>query len=807
MHQQRASTSAVSTRLAKLVFSLTMAASLLACGGGDGGKPAAAVNMPPPSTAAGLQSGVLTGTTATGAAWVGALVSVKDANGQVFLAAAPTDAQGSYRVNLTKAQAPYLIQARSSSPGNPVTLYSLATADDLNRTINISQLSNLLVANLAGGDPNLAWGTSQHKGITRGQVDTALANLQAKLRPLLETSGVDMASVLRTAFAPDHTGTDLLLDLLVVNIDHGSGVAEITNTLGGDTVRDLLNPQGADDSAQLPVRDPEAVRELFAPAPGALSRVQQAQDLVRQLNTALLEGGGQAGHASLTALCDANDFLDSLSTSCADWAAKLAADTSNGSIPLALRRVVAFDTQEAHNTHATKTAEKRIDDTNFGALITPVRDNRLSEKLAVALHKSGNAWKIGGDRRLVNVAVRGFATSSHYITGSPVALKRALAKEAGVQVRAHSAHLDQATSVRIEGYGMGHDHDRSGWLDLYSAPTVKTLGAPLNQDPVNTVFVVRVVKEDVEVASYKSYMQSSRMPTNAAVDQEVFPSIRKTIAISECATGNVGTRWGLPAGQLAVYTAMYCSGSGNDEYGMVERDLRGLEMVSEGHDDTTGRRVAKPDTSAVTLQTVDADGVLYIVTQDTILAARGIELKSGFEGETHRSFVSDRQGTLDYLNTYFPTVAFQTMGEDGLLTAICRTGGAQPGYMWSLVTAPEAQVRAVTEVTELAGKQFSAFKCQRSTAGHALTINAAGEVTLSSTEQSAASALQTQTFSQAASQALLTGQAGSTSSDGIRTWLHPFQVIWEGVTSWFVMETDQTPDNRLWTTIWRELTT
>lgn len=805
MSQQRASTSAVSTRLAKLVFSLTMAAGLLACGGGDEDKPAAAGNLPPPNTAAGLQSGVLTGTTATGAAWVGALVSVKDANGQVFLAAAPTDAQGSYRVNLTKAQPPYLVQARSSSPGNPATLYSLATADDLNRTINISQLSNLLVANLAGGDPNLAWGTSRHKGITQEQLDTALANLQAKLKPLLEASGANMASVLRTAFAPDHTGTDLLLDLLVINIDHGSGVAEITNTLGGDTVRDLLNPQGADDSAQLPVRDPEAVRELFAPAPGARSRVQQAQDLVRQLNTALLEGGGQAGHAGLTALCDANDFLDSLSTSCADWAAKLAADTSNGSIPLALRRVVAFDTQEAHNTHATKTAEKRIDDTNFGALITPVRDNRLSEKLAVALHKSGNAWKIGGDRRLVNVAVRGYATSTHYHTGSPVALKRVLAKEAGVQVRAHSAHLDQATSVRIEGYGMGDD--RSGWLDLYSAPTVKTLGAPLNQDPVNTVFVVRVVKDDVEVASYKSHMQSSRMPTNAAVDQEVFPSIRKTIAISECATGNVGTRWGLPAGQLAVYTAMYCSGSGADEYGMVERDLRGLEMVSEGHDDTAGRLVAKPDTSAVTLQTVDADGVLYIVIQDTILAARGIALRGSFDGETSRNFITAPPSTPDEVNPSLPTVTDEKMGADGLLTAFCRANGPHPGYMLNLVTAPEAQVRAVTEVTELAGKQFSAFKCQRSTAGHALAINAAGEITLSSTEQSAASALQTQTFSQAASQALLTGQAGSTSSDGIRTWLHPFQVIWEGVTSWFVMETDQTPGNRLWTTIWRELTT
>lgn len=797
--------SAASARLLKLATGVAMAVSLLACGGGGGVtyvKPKASTQPNDPTTS--LQSGFLEGTAATGSALVGALVTVKDAAGQVFTASAPTDAQGHYRVSLSRAQAPYLVQVRTSAASNATVLYGIATAGDLNRTINVNQLSNLLVANLAEGDPSLAYRDTKHKALTQAQVDQALQGLQTKMSALLEASGVSIQTLLRTAFVPDHTGPDLLLDVVVVSTDYASGVADIANTVDAQSVRDLLSPKGADDSAQIKLRDPEVVRDLFSTVPGVRSRVQLAQSLVQQLNAALQQDDKTLVPQALVALCDAGNFLDSLNASCADWAQTLDQITATGSIPLALKQVVAFDVQQTRNTDAAKTAQKQISDTNFGVILAPIYDNRLSDNLAIELHKSGEAWRVGGDRRLVNVAVRGYAASSSYPSRSPVALKTVISKEAGVQLRAHSAHLDEATSVRVEV--VGTDSANSTRLDLASAPTLRDLGAAINQDPVAAVYNVHVFKDDTEVAVYKTHMQSSRMPTNATIAQEVFPSITQSVDANACKSGVLNTSWTLPSGHLSVYSAMYCEDEGSDDYGMVELDHLGLQTQSEGNGGTIARAVPNPDTSGVVVHTLGADGVLYVVSQDTFLATQGMQLSSRFGGETNMDFNAANQATLDSLNASFPTVVFKTMGSDDLLVAICRTSGEQPGYLYSLSTAAEAQVTAVTEVSDLAGKRFSAVKCQGSTNGHDLRVSAQGAVTLSSTEQSLAGTLQTQTFSQAASQALLTGQAGSTSADGIQTWLHPFQVVWNDVTSWFVMETDQTPDNQLWTTIWRQLT-
>jgi hypothetical protein len=88
--------SVASARFVKLATGLAMAASLLACGGGGGGltyvTPKANTQANDPTVS--LQSGFLEGTAATGSALVGALVTVKDAAGQVFTASAPTDAKG-----------------------------------------------------------------------------------------------------------------------------------------------------------------------------------------------------------------------------------------------------------------------------------------------------------------------------------------------------------------------------------------------------------------------------------------------------------------------------------------------------------------------------------------------------------------------------------------------------------------------------------------------------------------------------------------------------------------------------------------
>ena len=159
---------------------LAMAAALAACGGG-GGSPAPT----PPVTPASLTIG---GTAAVGAALASAAVSIKCVGAT---GSATTAADGSFSVAITGASLPCVLSATSGG----TTLRSVAEAGTgTSATANITPLSELIVARLAGGDAATLFNTfdaaAQGKLTSTGLTD-ARAAVATALQGVIDLAGVD----------------------------------------------------------------------------------------------------------------------------------------------------------------------------------------------------------------------------------------------------------------------------------------------------------------------------------------------------------------------------------------------------------------------------------------------------------------------------------------------------------------------------------------------------------------------------------------------------------------------------------------
>jgi len=177
----------------------SLSALLLAgCGGSAGSDTPAAV----------------TGVAAAGAPLVGT-VSLKDSSLPAQERSAAISADGSFRIDLSGLQAPFLLRASSAAR----TLYSFASAGGV---ANINPLSSLAVTLANNGvDPFFPYALPspaklQYIGAALPQ---AVAGLQAALKPTLDKFGVGNVNFISGPFVANHQGLDLLLDLANININ------------------------------------------------------------------------------------------------------------------------------------------------------------------------------------------------------------------------------------------------------------------------------------------------------------------------------------------------------------------------------------------------------------------------------------------------------------------------------------------------------------------------------------------------------------------------------------------------------------
>ncbi|WP_420995062.1 hypothetical protein ACKI2N_007720 [Cupriavidus sp. 30B13] len=167
--------------VARGLVAVLIPTAMVACGGGSDSSPAAGAAAAPAAMK-------VSGTAATGAAMANASVSVTCAAGS---GTATTGANGTYTATVSGGALPCVLSV-TSSDGKTVLHSVLPGSGHTDATANITPLSELLIAQLSGIDPqSFAAGFSAATTISAAE----LAAAQAALLQMLTAAGVDTSGV------------------------------------------------------------------------------------------------------------------------------------------------------------------------------------------------------------------------------------------------------------------------------------------------------------------------------------------------------------------------------------------------------------------------------------------------------------------------------------------------------------------------------------------------------------------------------------------------------------------------------------
>lgn len=192
---------------------------LSACGGGGGSTDGQAAVMPVPQPIA--RTTLVEGIAAAGAPLSGT-VYLSDASFPAREVTAPINQDGTYAIDVTGLQAPFILKAADAS-GN--TWYSFAKAPGI---VNINPLTNLVVAVAAGATDmqSLAELYATHNMATlqriAGTVTSAAADITASLQPLLAMYGAATADPLNGPYAVNQQGLDAFFDQVAIGVSGGT---------------------------------------------------------------------------------------------------------------------------------------------------------------------------------------------------------------------------------------------------------------------------------------------------------------------------------------------------------------------------------------------------------------------------------------------------------------------------------------------------------------------------------------------------------------------------------------------------------
>jgi len=217
-------------RLWLLLCTMTAALVLAGCGGGGSGSSAGTDPDTDPTTDPTPPSSEVTtvsGTAAAGAPMSG-FVGARDAGDNT--ATANINPDGSFELDLSELTTPVLLYASGIAGGNAYQMLSVAFADDLNGTTNITPLTDLIVGNAVGRSPQEFFNNPDFDLIQQATIETQEEALKTRLKPLLDALGVDEDFDLRNSpFTANRSGFDAALDVIEVQIDPDTNTATITN--------------------------------------------------------------------------------------------------------------------------------------------------------------------------------------------------------------------------------------------------------------------------------------------------------------------------------------------------------------------------------------------------------------------------------------------------------------------------------------------------------------------------------------------------------------------------------------------------
>jgi hypothetical protein len=232
----------------------------------------------------------ISGSAAVGAPLVGS-VTVKDALGATKTVT--IGANGAYSVDVTGMTAPFVFRATGTVNGQTYTVHSIATATDANNQINITQLTDLVVANVAGQIAQSYFDRFEQSGnanaATKAAIDAEVGKLKEKLLPVLTALGVDAGvDLLRTPFTPLASALDKALDAIQVSVDPNANIATISTLVNTITITDDLAVKAAAETAPATLSADNVTADSVASTAGDAVLVKKAlTDFFAQFATAL----------------------------------------------------------------------------------------------------------------------------------------------------------------------------------------------------------------------------------------------------------------------------------------------------------------------------------------------------------------------------------------------------------------------------------------------------------------------------------------------------------------------------------------
>ncbi|MGQ3227166.1 MAG: hypothetical protein ACT6UU_24895, partial [Hydrogenophaga sp.] len=185
---------------------------LAGCGGGSGVNSGAGGG----GTVTAPVGLTVSGVTATGAAFTGAVITVVDSRGVTVGQSQPVGTNGTYSITLDAAAvAPFVLVAnRTDANGATQTLVSVIASASAT-TANITPITTLIASRLSpSGDPGkLASELAAGNAVISAQaVAATVTEVQAILAPLLTATSTTGFNPLTGTFSTDGTGYDRLLD-------------------------------------------------------------------------------------------------------------------------------------------------------------------------------------------------------------------------------------------------------------------------------------------------------------------------------------------------------------------------------------------------------------------------------------------------------------------------------------------------------------------------------------------------------------------------------------------------------------------
>lgn len=250
--------------LNRFLLACMASVALSACGGSgssdSGSTPPPGSGSPPPgSSDPPPEAAGISGVAAVGAPLVGT-VTVRDALGATKTVAIGSN--GSYSVDVTGMTAPFVFRARGTAAGRDYVVHSAAAAADVNGTINITQLTELIVDNIAGQLASAYFDNGDFNSLSKSALDAESDKLKEKLLPVLLALGVDAGTdLLRTQFTPLSSALDSALDILRVSVDSAANVATITNIVTQQQIQDDLLVAAAGEASPAQLNDVTGVGE------------------------------------------------------------------------------------------------------------------------------------------------------------------------------------------------------------------------------------------------------------------------------------------------------------------------------------------------------------------------------------------------------------------------------------------------------------------------------------------------------------------------------------------------------------------